>query len=283
MGATGCQRSDGIRVGLIAPKREKKAAVAGPVFGLWKYKMYEQTIIIESNAAYLARKGAEIFSRIARESVGARGRFAVAISGGSTPRGMHRFLGQDPFLSDIPWDKTDIFWVDERFVPVNDKASNYGTAKRDFLNRIPIPSGHIHPIPLASSPDIGALLYQKELVSYFKDEGKESFRFDLIILGIGTDGHTASLFPGQSSLDEKEKWVVAVKGGKPNVIRLTLTYPVLNSGRHIVFLASGTEKADVIKRVLKDDESKLPAQQIQPIEGKLFWLLDRKAASLLEG
>jgi len=283
MGTTGRQRSYEIRAGLIGPEKREKATPAGLVFGLWKYKMREQNIVIESNAADLARRGAEIFSRTARESVGARGRFAVALSGGSTPRGMHRLLGKEPFLSDIPWDRTDIFWVDERFVPPNNPASNYGTAEKDLLDRVPIPSGQIHPVPTASPPDIGALLYQKELMNYFKSERNTSFHFDLIVLGIGTDGHTASLFPGQSSLDEKEKWVVAVKGGKPNVIRLTLTYPVLNSGRCIVFLACGKKKADIVKKALKDNESKFPAQRIQPLEGKLFWLLDREAASLLEG
>jgi 6-phosphogluconolactonase len=246
-------------------------------------KMCEQTIIIESSAADLARKGAEIFSKTARESIGARGHFVVAISGGSTPRNMHRLLGKEPFVSDIQWDKTDIFWVDERCVPVDDKASNYGTAKKDFLNKIPIPNGHIHPMPVASSPEVGALLYQQELMTYFKPEGDEFTLFDLIYLGIGKDGHTASLFPGQSSLNEREKWVVAVKGGRPNAIRLTMTYPLLNSGKQIVFLASGREKAGIVKKVLLDKKSRLPAQMIQPQKGMLLWLLDREAASLLEG
>ena len=243
----------------------------------------KKTTIIEPNAADLARKGAEIFSQAAKESIGVRGRFAVAISGGFTPRGMHRLLGEEPFLSDIQWDKTDIFWVDERCVPINDQASNYGTAKKDFLNRIPIPHGHIHPIPVVSSPKDGALLYQQELMNYFQPKGNEFSLFDLISLGIGTDGHTASLFPGQSSLDEREKWVVAVKGGKPNAIRLTMTYPMLNSGRQIVFMVSGKEKAGIVKKALKGIQSRLPAQLIQPVNGTLLWLLDREAASLLEG
>jgi 6-phosphogluconolactonase len=245
--------------------------------------MNKQRILIESNAADLARKGAKIFSRAAKKSIGVRGRFVVAISGGSTPRGMHRLLGKEPFLSDIQWDKTDVFWVDERFVPVNDKASNYGTAKKDFLNRVPIPDGTIHPMPVASSPEVGALLYQQELMNYFEPEGDEFSLFDLISLGIGTDGHTASLFPGQSSLNEREKWVLSVKGGKPNTIRLTMTYPVLNSGRQIVFLASGKEKAGIVKKALQANKSRLPAQLIQPVKGTLLWLLDREAASLLEG
>lgn len=245
--------------------------------------MRKPKIIIESNAAALARKGAEIFSRTAKESIGVRGRFSVAISGGSTPRGMHRLLGKEPFISDIQWDKTDIFWVDERCVPVYDKASNYGEAGKDFLNRVPIPNGHIHPMPMASSPETGARRYQKELIDYFKPQGDERSLFDLIILGIGKDGHTASLFPGQSSLDEKDKWVLSVKGGKPNVARLTLTYPALNSGRHIVFMTSGRAKAGIVKKALQGNKLSLPAQLVQPLKGTLLWLLDREAASLLEG
>jgi 6-phosphogluconolactonase len=252
-----------------------------PFMGLHDGVMQKQTIIIESGAADLARKGAEILCRAAKKSIGMRGHFAVAISGGSTPRNMHRLLGKEPFLTDIQWEKTDIFWVDERCVPVNDKDSNYGSAKKDFLNRVPIPPGHIHPMPVSSPPEDGALLYQQELMNYFKPKGDEFALFDLIYLGIGKDGHTASLFPGQSSLNERERWVVAVKGGKPNAVRLTMTFPVLNSGRQIVFIASGKEKAEIVKNTLKDNKSELPAQLIRSSKGTLLWLLDRGAASFL--
>ena len=242
----------------------------------------KHTIIIEPNAADLARKGAEIFSRAAKESVGMRGRFAVAISGGSTPRSMHSMLGEEPFCSDIPWDKTDIFWADERCVLENDPASNFGLARQDFLDKIPIPQNKIHPLQGSLSYEEGALWYQKKLKKFFQRKEDEFPRFDLIFLGIGTDGHTASLFPGQSALNEMKRWVVAVKGGNPDVNRLTLTFPVINRGKQIVFMISGKKKASVVKTVLSGIQSGLPAQLVQPLKGTLIWLLDREAASLLD-
>jgi len=242
----------------------------------------KQTIIIESNAAGLARKGAEIFSRAAKESVEKKGRFAVAISGGSTPRSMHSMLGKEPFYSNIPWGKTDIFWADERCVPSNHPDSNFGAAKKDFLDLVPIPKEHIHPLQGGLSPKEGALWYQQKLIKFFQRKEDEFPLFDLIFLGIGTDGHTASLFPGQSALNEMKKWVVAVKGGNPDVNRLTLTFPVINRGKQIVFMISGKKKASVVKTAFKDIQSGLPAQLVQPLKGTLIWLLDREAASLLD-
>jgi len=242
----------------------------------------KQTIIIESNAAGLARKGAEIFSKAAKESVGMKGRFAVAISGGSTPRSMHSMLGEEPFYSDIPWDKTDIFWADERCVPKNHTDSNFGTAKKDFLDHVPIPKGHIHPMQGSLSHEEDALWYQQKLIKFFQRKEDEFPLFDLIFLGIGTDGHTASLFPRQSALNEMKRWVVAVKGGNPDVNRLTLTFPVINRGNQIVFMISGKKKASVVKTVLSGIQSGLPAQLVKPLKGTLVWLLDREAASLLD-
>ncbi len=231
----------------------------------------------------MAKKGAKIFSQAAKKSVEKRGRFSVAISGGSTPRNMHRLLGEEPFLSDIQWDKTNIFWVDERCVPENDPLSNYGTAKKDFLNRVPIPEAQVHPMPGEDSPEKGALNYQQELLKSFKCGTGEYPVFDLIFLGLGTDGHTASLLPGQDSLDEKKRLVVPVKGGHPDLIRLTMTFPVLNSGRQIVFMVSGKKKAGVVKTVLEDKQTYFPAQAIAPANGVLIFLIDRAAASLLSG
>jgi len=224
-----------------------------------------------------------MFSQAAKRSVEKRGRFVVAISGGSTPRGMNRTLGEEPFRSNIPWDKTDIFWVDERCVPENDPANNYGAAKKDFLDRVPIPKVQVHPMLGEDPPEHGAVLYHQELTNFFKPEEGEFPSFDLIFLGIGTDGHTASLFPGQSALKEKRKWVVAVKGGNPDVSRLTMTYPLLNRAKRIVFIASGREKAHILKAVLANTESRLPARMITPLTGELTWLLDQEAASLLIG
>jgi len=241
----------------------------------------EKSIIIEPNTAQMAKKGAEIFSKAATKSFEKRGRFVAAISGGSTPRDMHRMLGSEPFRSNIPWENTDIFWVDERCVPENDPANNYGAAREDFLERVPIPEAQVHPMPGKGSPENGALNYQQELQKMFKVRAGEFPVFDLVFLGIGTDGHTASLFPGQSALKEKRKWVVAVKGGNPNVSRLTMTYPLLNRAESVVFIASGREKAPILKAVLEDTKSRLPARMITPLTGGLTWLLDQEAASLL--
>jgi len=241
------------------------------------------TIIIESDEVRLAQRGADIFLRIAGESVDLRGRFACAISGGSTPRLMHRLLCEEPHLSKALWHRTHIFWVDERCVPTNHPASNYGMARDDSLGRAPIPEEQVHAMPVDFPPEKGASAYQEELIRFFQPQSSKIPMFDLIFLGIGTDGHTASLFPGQSALNEKERLVVSVKGGTPHVSRLTMTFPLLNNAREIVCLVSGREKAAILKTVLEDPAAQLPAQKIQPLNGHLTWLLDRPAASLLNG
>jgi 6-phosphogluconolactonase len=241
----------------------------------------KQPIIIESDAEGLARKGAEAFSRAAKESVGLRERFAVAISGGSTPRYMHQILAKEPYLSDIPWEKTHVFWVDERCVPGNDPASNFGLARKDFLDQVPIPPNQIHSIAVEVSPEEGAGLYQNELIDFFHLQKGESPVFDLIFLGTGKDGHTASLFPGQKALDEMERLVIPVKGGDPFVSRLTMTFNVLNHAKRILFMVSGKNKADIVKTILEFPEARLPAQRIQCTNGTLTWLLDRESASML--
>jgi 6-phosphogluconolactonase len=155
-------------------------------------------------------------------------------------------------------------------------------AKKDLLDVIPIPKMQVHPMPGELAPQHGALKYQQEIIDFFQPRVGKFPIFDLIFLGIGTDGHTASLFPGQIALHEKEKLVVAVKGGKPDVSRLTMTLPILNSARHLVFMVSGKEKASVVKTALEQSQVKLPAQRIHPLNGTISWLLDRDAASLLE-
>jgi len=236
---------------------------------------------IASDPNQLAEKGAKIFCNNAKEAIIHKGRFAVALSGGSTPRPMHRRLAQEPYLSEISWQQTDFFWVDDRMVPFDHPDSNYGAAKTDLLNMISVSTDQIHPMPVMALPEKGAEKYQEELNRYFTGIGTNAPIFDLIILGIGKDGHIASLFPGQSSLEESERSVISVKGGQPNAFRLTLTYPVLNSARHILFLASGKEKASVVKSVFEKRSGSLPVHKIIPVDGKVTWLLDREAASLL--
>lgn len=238
-------------------------------------------IIVEASAADMARKGADIWCESAQESVGRRGRFALAISGGSTPRRLHRLLAEAPYLSRMPWDRIHIFWVDERCLPWTHPESNFGAAKKDFLDRVPMVPAHVHPMPGWGPPEQGAVTYEQALKAFFqRDEGRVPC-FDLIFLGLGQDGHTASLFPGDASLEEKEKWVLRVTGGRPWVDRLTMTFPMLNLARQIIFLASGKDKAQVLKTVLEDPKAQLPAQKVQPSDGSLTWLVDREAALLL--
>jgi len=222
-----------------------------------------------------------MFSKRARDCVANHGRFTVAISGGSTPRPLHRLLGQEPYRSDIPWTGTHFFWVDDRCVPETSPASNVGAARKDFLDHIPIPTSQVHPMPVAAPPEDGARQYEQDLREFFMWDKSDFPAFDLIFLGIGQDGHTASLFPGHDALDERKRWVVAVKGGNPNVSRLTMTLPVLNRAREIVFLVSGKGKAAVTKAVFDESSTRLPAQRIQPTKGRVIWLVDRQASTLL--
>jgi 6-phosphogluconolactonase len=240
-------------------------------------------IIINDDTIDLARTAADIFSMRANECVARKGEFFVAISGGTTPRLFHRMWVQEPYVSEIPWDKIHIFWVDERCVPENDAASNYGAFKKDFLNRAPMSKTQIYPMPGRLSPEDGARKYQEALMECFHLKYGQFPTFDQIFLGMGADGHIASLFPEHGAVDEKEKLVVAVKGGDPYVSRLTMTLPVLNRSRQIVFLVSGKRKAAALKRVFESDQALLPAQKIRALKGELTWLLDREAASLLPG
>jgi 6-phosphogluconolactonase len=244
---------------------------------------FKQKIIIKDDPGILAKQAAEIFVAGARHSIDKKGFFSVAVSGGSTPRRMHQMLATEPYIQNVPWQQTHIFWVDERCVPQDSPHSNYGTAKRDFIDNVPIPRSHVHWITCKPSLQKSAKAYRKILKDIFSFENTRIPRFDLIYLGMGADGHIASLFPEQKSLHEKEKLVVAVKGGNPNANRITMTLLLLNQARHIVFIITGVEKAKTVKRVLEDGNIRLPAQKIRPVNGQLTWLLDRGAAYLLSG
>ena len=238
-------------------------------------------VIIKKNPMELSNTGATLFAERAGHAIERKGFFTVALSGGSTPRGMHRRLAEEPLRSSISWDQTHIFWVDERCVPVEDPTSNYGAAYKDFIDRVPIIKTNLHPMPVHMVPYEGATHYQGEITGFFETASNKIPEFDLILLGIGTDGHTASLFPGTSALQEQKHLISAVKGGMPNVNRLTMTYPILNQAREVVFLASGKGKAGIVQAILEKKQRDLPALGIRPRSGKLTWLLDREAANLL--
>ena len=240
-------------------------------------------IIIENNRDDLSTAAADLFEGCVNNCIEYCGRCVIAVSGGSTPRGMHRMLAEEPYRSRIPWEHIHFFWVDERCVPIDDPASNYGTALEDLLNHVPIPRYQVHPMRGDFAPDEGRAEYEEELRSFFGITPDQVPVFDLIILGVGTDGHTASLFPGHDSLQEKEALVCAVQGGIPNVNRLTMTFPVLNKARHVIFIAAGKEKAPVVSTIFSGGAAagNIPARMVRPREGELIWLLDRDAASLI--
>jgi len=243
--------------------------------------MAKEKIIIVENPERLAKEAVALFCRAAQNGVRRNGRFSVALSGGSTPRAMHRLLAREPYIDRVPWQDTHIFWVDERMLPFAHAESNFGTAQKDFLKKVPIPPIQIHPMPADAEPEDGVRRYRQELEHFFGASRQGYPCFDLILLGIGNDGHTASLFPEAGPADAGKKWVRAVKGGSPDVFRLTLDYPVLNRARQVVFLVSGRKKRKIVQRILEGDETHLPAAKIRPERGELMWLLDREAAAML--
>ena len=206
------------------------------------------------------------------------GVFAVCLSGGSTPHGLYEHLAELPYRDRFPWQRAHWFWGDERFVPHDDALSNYRMVREALLSRVPIPAINIHPIPTEGvSPDAAASTYARELKTFYGAERLDPARplFDVNLLGLGPDGHTASLLRGNAVLAERAKWVAAVVGVKPEA-RITLTYPALESSRHAAFLVTGKEKRTIFARLRYGDES-LPAARLHPISG-VTWFLDRAAA-----
>jgi 6-phosphogluconolactonase len=204
--------------------------------------------------------------------------FSVCLSGGSTPRRLYERLATPTIASHFPWSRVHWFWGDERFVPHDDPDSNYSMAWQALLSRVPIPSGNIHPIPTEGvSAGQAATAYEATLKSLHGTEMLTPDRplFDVTLLGIGENGHTASLFPGQPALRETWRWAVAVIGADAKS-RITLTYPALDSSRHVAFLATGKEKRDVVARAWAGDPT-IPAAMVHPV-GRLHWFLDRAAS-----
>jgi len=202
----------------------------------------------------------------------------VALSGGSTPRRLYELLAEPPRRARMPWARIHWFWGDERFVPPDHPDSNYRMAREAMLSRVAVPPGNIHPVPTVGlDPEEAARAYEGDLQTVYRGDRLDPARplFDVTLLGLGPDGHTASLFPGNTALAERRRWVVAVIGAKPEP-RITLTFPALDSSRHVAFLVAGEEKRAVLSRVLAGDRS-LPAAQLRPL-GRLWWLLDRAAA-----
>jgi 6-phosphogluconolactonase len=231
----------------------------------------------------LFQAAAEEVIRAATDAVAQRGRFTIALSGGSTPRNLYTLIAANASAS-LPWDQMFFFWGDERHVPPDDPESNYRMANETLLSKVPIPPGNVFRIP-SENPDASAAAeaYEQTLRKFFALAPGEFPRFDLILLGIGPDGHTASLFPETEALQEKSRLVVANWVEKMKTSRITLTLPVLNAARCVAFLVSGIDKAAVLHEVLEGDApgEKYPSRLVRPSEGKVIWFVDRAAASEL--
>jgi len=220
---------------------------------------------------------------LGRSGKGAR-RITVALSGGNTPRLMLSALSSEPYRSRFPWDLVHFYQVDERWVSSDDALSNQRMLRETLVSRAPVPPDHFHPVDTSlSDPREGVRGYEEMLRRAFP-ETKGSFpRFDAVLLGLGADGHTASLFPGSPVLDERTDWVAKTRGGDPPVPRITLTLPVLNASSHVIFLVSGKEKALVLEKILTGKGAGLPASRVAPRRGKVTFLADADAASRLGG
>lgn len=227
------------------------------------------------------RGAAETFCKIGADAIRERGRYTVALSGGSTPRGLHEQLATT-FAKQLPWDKVFFFWGDERHAPPDFPESNFRMAKETLLSKLPIPEQNIFRMR-GELPDAnkGAALYEQALRGFFKPAAGEFPRLDFNLLGMGPDGHTASLFPGTKGLEEKQRWVVGNWVPQHDTWRITLTYPVINSSRVAMFLINGAKKADMVHKALKDPSAHLPCQGVQPTSGEIMWYLDKGAAAEL--
>jgi 6-phosphogluconolactonase len=244
-------------------------------------------VVVVRNAEALAQAAAETLVRAMTAAVAVRGRGTVVLSGGSTPKRMGELLAASPFREQAPWTEIEIFWGDERWVPLDSPESNAGEAKRIFLDHVPVEPARVNPFPtpdIVPDPAIAAEMYATQLRMVF-GLAQDVPAFDLILLGMGDDGHTASLFPGAAPIYEQERLAVAYRVEKLNADRLTLTPPVLNNGREVVFLVGGDGKAATLARVLEGAENvdELPSQVVRPTSGTLTWLVDEAAAANLTG
>lgn len=228
----------------------------------------------------LSRGVAEIFADAAERAVASRGSFSVLVSGGETPRQTYALLAREPFKSRIPWERLHLFWGDERCVPPGDPRSNALMLGQTLLKHVPLPEGQVHPIICHGDAERAAGRYEEVLRHHFS-AGRA--RFDLVMLGLGEDGHTASLFPDSGALDERHRWVVATRRPGEEIARVTLTAPALNHARMVLFLVAGAAKAPALQRTLEGPRSpaELPAQLIGPDDGTLLWCVDTTAAGML--
>ncbi len=238
-------------------------------------------LYISADAGEMSRVAADFFMETAKKAVAGRGRFVVSLSGGSTPEALFRLLAGPPWSQQIDWPKVHVFWGDERCVPPDSPDSNSRMARLALLDQAPVPESQVYPIDGTLPPEAAAALYDIQLREFFDWSAPV---FDLVLLGLGDDGHTASLFPHTPVLTEKKRWAKEVLVEKLNSWRVTLTAPVITAATCIAFLAAGEKKAGVLKEVLVGPyrPEELPAQLVARSGAEVHWFLDEKAAGKME-
>jgi 6-phosphogluconolactonase len=212
-----------------------------------------------------------------KAALASEGPFRVSLSGGSTPKALYQLLASDEFRGRFPWPRVSWYWGDERFVPYDDPESNFRMTREAMLAHAPVPPENIHPVPADGTPDDAARRYEQTLQQAYGATTFDPKRplFDITLLGLGPDGHTASLIPGEPVLNERKHWVAAVSHGRPEV-RITMTYPAIESSRRVAFLVAGAEKTAIFNKI-RAGGSDVPAARVKPV-GELFWFVDRAAA-----
>jgi 6-phosphogluconolactonase len=241
-------------------------------------RIHDNRVRICTGMEELSLVAAQLFVKAAQNAVASAGRFAVVLSGGHTPELTYRLLGQEPCRGRVNWQETHVFWGDERCVPRDDARNNAAMAFETLLDHVPIPRSHVHPIATEKSPEHAADHYEKLLREFFRDLPA---RFDLVFLGLGDNGHTASLFPHTPILDEQDRWVKEVYLAEQHMYRVSLTAPIINQAATVAFLVSGRNKSRVLRQVLLEPPrpQELPAQLIHPTDGDVVWLVDEDAAA----
>lgn len=239
------------------------------------------TLVVHESMNELARDAAEHIRDLLQQAITQRGIASLVLAGGGTPRNVYELLASDPFRGAIAWNKVHLFWGDERCVPPYMPESNYYMANTAFIRRIGIPPSNVHRVRAELSPEEAASAYEAEIRELFRLDEGELPEFDVMLLGLGEDGHTASLFPGSAALEEKSRIVVSTHVEQLMTTRVTLTLPVINRSHTVIFLVSGRQKSSILQAVLENASGRYPAELVRPASREILWLVDRDAASML--
>ena len=246
----------------------------------WISEMIQSKIDVANKYEDFCEKVTQEILAFSDKKIAVQGQFQIVLTGGSTPKGIYQCMASSPYREKFQWDKMYFFWGDERWVSPEDQKSNYRMVSESLLTKVEIPSRNTHSIQTVNCDlQSSASLYEEVIRDFFKLKNGEFPRFDLILLGLGRDGHIASLFPGNPALLVKDRLVMAVSQKEITEDRITLTLPVINHAEMIFFLVSGYEKADIVHEVLEGENKNLPAKEIRPYRGELCWFLEKTAAS----